>query len=220
MRDVLEDESRGVRPACVFALAAVVIISAAILYNAFFGQVGANRANLVVPAGATTHIEVDAASGGGKTIQLKYDPVVEEVQRQLLASGYYKGLVDGVTGKRTRQAIESYQQAQGLAATGEPSTDLAEHIRYTREIAEASLFTGTIDADPQAEQRARIRRVQTGLSELAYSPGEISGEMTDETRAAIAQFQHDRGLAVTGETSTELLSELTKLSGQSGMMSN
>ena len=109
---------------------------------------------------------------------------------------------------------------RGCRWTGQPSPGLAEHIRYTREVAEAALFTGTIEADPDAERRAQICRVQTGLAELAYGPGEINGEMNDQTHDAIMQFERDRGMTVTGEISEDLLSELTKLSGQSDMMSN
>ncbi len=210
MRDVIDDEGRRVRPASVFAGAAMAIISAAVLHNALFAQVP------VSPRGATTRLQVDA----GSIIQLKYDPAVEEVQRQLLASGYYKGIVDGVVGKKTRQAIEAYQNAMGLKVTGEPSTGLAEHIRYMRQITEASLFTGSLEPDPGAAIRARVRRVQTALAELAYSPGEINGERTDETRAAIKLFQRDRGLEETGEISGALLTELGKLSGQSELNSD
>ena len=186
------------------------------LYNDFWVQGG--RASLADgPAGAA---RLEVAASGGTTIQLKYDPVVEEVQRQLLASGYYKGAVDGVTGKRTRQAIQAYQQANSLSVTGEPPPDLADHIRYTREVAEASLFTGTVEPDPDAEARAQIRRVQTGLAELAYSPGVIDGEMNDQTKSAIAKFQHARGLAETGKITPDLMAELSKLSGQSDVSAN
>jgi peptidoglycan hydrolase-like protein with peptidoglycan-binding domain len=109
----------------------------------------------------------------------------------------------------------TYQAAVGLEPDGKPSSDLAEHIRYTREVAEAALFTGTIEADPQAETRATVRRVQTGLAELAYSPGEINGELTSQTRSAIIAFQQDRKLPETGEISDELVAELGKMSGQS-----
>ena len=192
----------------------MAIIGIAVIYNSLVVQRGSDR-QFASPRGATARLNVDAGIAAGNTIQLKYDPVVEEVQRQLLAGGYYKGAVDGVAGKRTRQAIEAYQQAMGMEMTGEPSATLAEHIRYTRRIAEASLFTGAVEPDPGAGARARIRRIQTGLAELAYSPGEISGELTDRTRVAIKSFQHDRGLDETGEISATLLTELGKLSGQS-----
>jgi peptidoglycan hydrolase-like protein with peptidoglycan-binding domain len=141
--------------------------------------------------------------------------VVEALQRQLFAAGHYKGTIDGVLGKKTRSAIMSYQTAVGMDPTGEPSPELIEHIRFTREVAEASLFTGTVDAAPDAEARANVRRVQTGLAELAYGPGEITGELTEATRRAIRAFQHDRNMPETGEITPELLTELAKLSGQS-----
>lgn len=216
MRDVIDDEGRKIRPASVFAAAAMAIISGAVVYNSFFAQQVPHRAGL---APATTRLQV-AGSKTGKTIQLRYDPVVEEVQRQLLAGGYYKGVVDGVIGKRTRLAIQAYQQAMGLELTGEPTAGLAEHIRYTRQISEASLFTGTVEPDPEAAMRAQTRRVQTGLAELGYSPGEISGDLTPQTRTAIKHFQRDRGIGETGDISDPLLTELSKLSGQSELTSD
>lgn len=209
MRDVIEDEGRGFRPASIASAITGALLSTAILYNAFFGQGQAQRSLAdapigAIPAGASTRVQVNA----GATVQLKYDPTVEEVQRQLLASGYYKGPVDGVTGRLTRQAIMAYQQQQGLTVTGEASGDLADNIRYTREIAEASLFTGAVTPAADADLRAQVRRVQTNLYDLSYDPGAISGEMTVQTHDAIRRFQHDRHIAETGEISAVLLSAL------------
>ncbi len=213
IREESVEEGRRIGPASVFAMAAMTVITIAVIYNALFASRTAGFAGKSSLGGI--QFEVKAGGAAGKTIRLKYDPVVEEIQRQLLSSGYYRGAVDGVVGKKTQQAIEAYQRAVGLELTGEPSAALAEHIRYTRQISEASLFTGSVEADPDAVERAQVRRVQTGLAELAYSPGEISGEMTVETMASIRRFQSDRGLEETGEISAELLRELSKLSGQS-----
>jgi len=211
----------------LFGLTTAAALTVAIVANAFFAQPRAGRdlalgddGETAMAPGATTRLSVEVGDSPTQTVRLRYDPVVEDVQRELLAAGYYKGTVDGIFGKRTRLAIEAYQRAAGLGVTGTPTAELAEHIRYTREIAEASLFTGSVDAQPAAgaEERARIRRLQTGLAELAYAPGPISGEINEETRAAIRQFQHDRGLAQTGEISDELLAELAKMSGQSEFM--
>ena len=207
-------EKRGLRvrfvPLAAWTLTA--IMSVAITGNALFGQ---NATGRMAQAAIDTTDEAsgEIAAAGGRTIQLKFDPVVEAVQRELLSAGYYKGPVDGVNGRKTRQAIAAYQQAMGLAADGQPSTDLAEHIRFTREVSEASLFTGTVAAAPDAEQRAAIRRVQTGLADLAYSPGTINGELTRETRDAIIAFQRDHKLPETGEVSDELIAELANVSG-------
>lgn len=215
MRDVIDDEGRSFRPASIASGATGALLSMAILYNAFFGQGQAQRLMAeaaAVPAGASTRVQVNA----GTTVQLKYNPTVEEVQRQLLASGYYKGPVDGVTGRLTRQAIIAYQQQQGLTVSGEASDDLAENIRYTREIAEASLFTGDVTPVADADLRAQVRRVQANLNDLSYNPGTISGDMTAETHDAIRQFQHDHHIPETGEISAVLLSELDSAEASAG----
>jgi peptidoglycan hydrolase-like protein with peptidoglycan-binding domain len=197
------------------------LMSAAIAFNALFGQPDTGRSDQAALESGTdaAEMKVDSPDAGARTIQLRHDPVVEAVQRELAAAGYYKGMVDGVIGRKTRQAITAYQQAVGLEADGRPSAELADHIRFTREVAEASLFTGTIKASPDAEARATVRRVQTGLAELAYSPGAITGELNNETRDAIMAFERDRNLPPTGEISDALLAELSKMSGQSELAS-
>ena len=214
------------RAASIFAMAATTVLSLALSSNAFLGQ-GTSRQSFAsaggdpaIPGAATTRMQVDAPAADGTTIRLKYDPVVEDTQRQLLTAGYYKGLVDGVLGRKTRNAIAEYQKSAGLEVTGEPSPELIEHIRFTREVAEAQLFTGSVDDGSDAEQRASVRRVQTGLAELAYSPGAIDGELNSSTRKAILAFQRDRKLPETGEITEDLIAELAKLSGQSGVVAD
>jgi peptidoglycan hydrolase-like protein with peptidoglycan-binding domain len=218
MKDVLDDEERKFSPVSLLALVATAVLSLAISYNALFAQGGSHAMSASgdePAAGATTRIDVSASTAAPNTIQLKYDPVVEDVQRELLAAGFYKGSVDGVVGRRTRDAIAAYQKANGIDVNGQPSQALIDHIRYTRQVAEATLFTGSVEADPDAEQRARVRRVQTSLSELAYYQGDISGEMNTPTHQAISAFEHDHGMADTGDISDQLVQELSKVSGQS-----
>ena len=51
--------------------------------------------------------------------QLSQDEI-QNVQEHLQQQGYYKNArVDGVWGPRTRQAVESFQQAKGLPANGQ-----------------------------------------------------------------------------------------------------
>lgn len=219
MRQKVEKVGRKVRIVPLAAWGLTLVMSAAIAGNALFGQpaTGRNAQAALAPAeDMPGDFGAPAPADGARTIQLKFDPVVEAVQRELLSAGYYKGPVDGVSGRKTRQAIAAYQQAVGLEPDGLPSQALAEHIRFTREVSEASLFTGTVAAAPDAEQRAAIRRVQTGLADLAYSPGAINGELTSETRDAILAFQRDRHLPETGEVNDQLIAELAKVSGQSG----
>jgi peptidoglycan hydrolase-like protein with peptidoglycan-binding domain len=221
MRDMFLRDSWRFHPVPAAVWGVTCILGLAILANAFFGQPDTGRmlaassgGDASQADGGSARLEVDAP-GGGQTIQLKYDPLVETVQRELSSAGFYRGTVDGVIGRKTRQAIAEYQASVGLEPDGKATQDLIEHIRFTRAVSDASLFTGSIKPDPDAEARAAIRRVQTGLAELAYSPGEINGELTHQTRKAILAFQHDRQMPETGEITDGLLAELGKMSGQS-----
>ena len=200
MKDVLEEGGPKLRPLSILALAATLTLSFAILYNAFLGQVGGTgRPSFVASeesaTGASTRVDVNASDRRQGTIVLKYDPRVEEVQRGLLATGNYKGMVDGVAGKRTRLAIADYQRAAGIKVDGEVSGELIEHLRYTQQVAAASEFTASVaELEKDPGEAAALRQVQTGLAELGYAPGEITGDMTSATIQAIIQFEKDRGL--------------------------
>jgi peptidoglycan hydrolase-like protein with peptidoglycan-binding domain len=223
MKDVLEEGGLKLRPLSILALLATATLSFAILYNAFLGQVdGAGRPRFVASqetaGGASTRVDVIASNSRTATIVLKYDPQVEEVQRGLLATGNYRGMVDGVAGKNTRMAIAAYQKSAGLRVNGEVSNELIEHLRYTRQVAAAAEFTASVEKlQPNPGEAAALRQVQTGLAELGYAPGEITGDLTSATIQAIIQFEKDRGLPRQGNVSSALLEEIAKMSGDSAI---
>jgi membrane-bound lytic murein transglycosylase B len=53
----------------------------------------------------------------------------QDLQRRLTAAGHEAGPPDGVIGTKTREAISAFQQARGLAVTGEPSQQLLALLR-------------------------------------------------------------------------------------------
>lgn len=223
MKDVLEEGGLQLRPLSILALLATAILSFAILYNAFLGQVdGAGRPRFVASqetaGGASTRVDVIASNSRTATIVLKYDPRVEEVQRALLATGNYRGMVDGVVGKNTRMAIAAYQKSAGLRVNGEVSNELIEHLRYTQQVAAAAQFTASVEKlEKNPGEAAALRQVQTGLAELGYAPGEITGDLTSATIQAIIQFEKDRGLPRKGAVTSALLEEISKMSGDSAI---
>jgi peptidoglycan hydrolase-like protein with peptidoglycan-binding domain len=219
MPRVKQPEVRKLRPLQVVAGVAAAGLSLAISYNALLAQ-QANHGLAAgdLPPGATTHVEVSANGVAPNTIQLKYDPMIEDVQRELQSSGFYRGQVDGVVGRKTRDAIVAYQRLNGLNVNGQPTQALIDHIRYTRQVAAATLFTGSVDPAPNAEQRARVRRVQTALSEMAYLQDSVTGELNGPTQMAIRQFEHDHGMVETGIITDGLMLELTKVSGQTSTL--
>ena len=226
MKDVLEESGPKLSPLSILALVATVTLSFAILYNAILGQVGgAGRPRFVASqesaTGASTRVDVIVSDRRQDTIVLKYDPRVEEVQRGLLATGNYKGMVDGVAGKNTRLAIAAYQRSVGLRINGEVSNELIEHLRYTQQVAAASQFTASVaELEKNPGEAAALRQVQTGLAELGYAPGEITGDLTSATIRAIIQFEKDRGLPSDGTVSSALLAEISKMSGDSVVASD
>jgi hypothetical protein len=52
------------------------------------------------------------------------DNMIHQTQQALARLGYDPGPIDGIMGRRTRQAIEQFQQDQHLMVTGQPSTSL------------------------------------------------------------------------------------------------
>jgi peptidoglycan hydrolase-like protein with peptidoglycan-binding domain len=146
MRDVLEDDERKVRPLGLLMLTTSAVLSVMIVYNTMYGQSDQNRPSAM---SASTHVEVPAPIDASNTVVFKYDATVEDVQRELLATGHFKGLVDGVNGQKTKVAIQQFQQEAGLAATGEITPDLINKIRYTRKVKAASEYTGSINPAPE-----------------------------------------------------------------------
>jgi peptidoglycan hydrolase-like protein with peptidoglycan-binding domain len=209
MKDVLDEGGPHSGPLPFIAHGASFILGCMIVYNAFFGQSAPQHVRSL-----STRVEVNA--GDTNTVVLRYDPKVEEIQRGLLASGDYKGMVDGVAGQQTKLAIETYQKKSGLVVDGQVSEGLIEHLRFTQQIAEAAEFTGSIAGnEAPAPDMKQILDVQTALAELGYQPGEITGSMNRSTRAAITSFEKDRGLPETGQISEALLAEMSKMSGSS-----
>lgn len=217
-----EEDAPRLGVSTVVVALTVAVLAVAIVYNTLTQS--APHASLADmsdsdPITGSTRVTVDAAAEEpGGTVTLRYDTTVENVQRELAASGLYSGKVDGVSGQRTKIAIIAYQRANGLDETGLASPELVEHIRYTRQITEAVNMTGSTSAvaTKQALLRQKpvdtVTRVQVGLAELGYEPGAINGELGQQTRAAILRFERDRGIAPTGDISPTLIVELEKMS--------
>lgn len=237
MRDILDDDERKVKPLSLLMLSTSAVLGSMIIYNTMFAQLPAGRVNVAV--GASTHVDVLTPADVTNTVVFKYDATVEEVQRELLATGQFKGLVDGVNGQKTKIAVQQYQQEAGLATTGEITPELINHIRYTRKVKAASEYTGSIapaapppdvesplakaaliaSSEPLTEaaavpqtkklvQNTRVLNVQRALEAKGYTVGEINGQMTPATRAAILQFELDNGLAMDGVVDPPLLAAL------------
>lgn len=222
MQDYDDEEPRLSGPA-VGAMAIAVLLTVAILYNTLWAQrshTPDGLASLInsedASAAGSTRLKVDAGEMAPNTVTLHFDEIVEAVQRELAESGMFTGPVDGIAGRRTREAISVFQQANGMAVSGSASQELLDQIKLNREFAQAASMS-TDAAMPVASTGTapdeNIRRVQLALSELGYAPGTITGRLSDSTREAIRQFERDRGMEESGTVSDGLLAELARYGG-------
>ena len=220
VKDVLDDGWK-IKPLSMLLLLCAGTLSTMIVYNALAKQpIGARLAVAAAPSVPGANPQPVT------TVVLKYDPLIQDAQRELSALGVYKGAVDGVNGLRTKQAIETYQQMNGLTATGEVSDDLVTHMRFTHKVQAASEFTGSVApaAGVSTQQQApvavaaqqpvkpaidpNIKKVQVALAGLGYDINKLDGLLTDETHSAILKFQMDNGLDMSGSVDGELLHTL------------
>ena len=116
-----------------------------------------------------------------------------EIEQQLQQHGYAVGAVDGVVDAGTREAIRAYQADAGLAITGNADDPLLAHLQ-------------TSDVTPMP--RSALVEVQWILNRLGYLDGASDGVMGPQSTAAIRRYQGDRGLAITGVPTMDLLGKL------------
>jgi peptidoglycan hydrolase-like protein with peptidoglycan-binding domain len=118
----------------------------------------------------------------------------------------YDVRVTGRLDAATQEAIRSYQQEHNLLVTGQPSAALLDHIEQTV-------------AEQQEPGSDLVARIQSALRQRGYDIGVVSGRMDAATETAIREYQHSRGLRVTGQPSQELLSLLEEGQPQEAQLS-
>ena len=208
VKDIIDEDEWKMKPLSMMLAVSAGILGSMIIYNALFHQPGRLRIAQSLPGGATTHIDVPGPNDATTTVMLKYDPLIEDAQRELLGLGLFKGMVDGVNGLRTKQAIQQYQQMNGLPATGEATEDVINHIKFTRKVQAAAQFTGSVTPIAAAAPEQRIKKVQVALAGLGYDINKMDGKINEETRAAILKYEMDNGLDMVGTIDDGLLAAL------------
>ena len=67
------------------------------------------------------------AKSGGRSITV-YRAIMRRAQQRLAERGYYEGAIDGLYGKRSRDAFEAFQSGKGIAVTGLPDQETLFHL--------------------------------------------------------------------------------------------
>jgi peptidoglycan hydrolase-like protein with peptidoglycan-binding domain len=230
------------RDAVGFAVGTVAVV--AILVNVLFMQSGSHPAPLFKPAEAESKAAHPApkppASAPVQRVDLVPPPVtpklvaphaprapgeiITDIQRELARRGYYEGPVDGLYGPRTDGAIRDFERAAGLKPSAQPTEALLQAITRSPLRAGKGVTGSTPSAGPSTVQAvtpaqptpapARVIAVQRALSEFGYGQIRPSGMLDSETQHAIAGFERQRNLPVTGQLSDSLIRELNAATGR------
>lgn len=138
---------------------------------------------------------------------------VKVLQGQLQTLGYYTGIIDGVFGRSTQQAVTNFQRAYGITATGEvgPTTAfyLASAINTNRSASAVVLpipisqpsvvpIANSVSMFSLGDTGAEVRKIQRRLRELNYYNGSINGFFDHATQNALMRFQQANGITETG----------------------
>jgi peptidoglycan hydrolase-like protein with peptidoglycan-binding domain len=127
-----------------------------------------------------------------------------QVQDRLRQLGLYSGRIDGVWGPGSQQALERFQQGNGLQVTGQ----LNHATAATLGLDAGALFPAGsgagIDASPSAALSGplgydAVRHVQRRLRSLGFYRGRADGIWGPGTQASLQRFQQSRGLQPDGQ---------------------
>jgi lipid-binding SYLF domain-containing protein/peptidoglycan hydrolase-like protein with peptidoglycan-binding domain len=153
-----------------------------------------------------------------KTSSVSRDKV-RETQTALKKEGFDPGPIDGILGPMTMTALRNYQSHNHLEVTG-TITDETHNALMSGATASTAPRSGQTDLSQtqplnqpyrsdefnNQDQTAQgvvtdlesVKKIQQDLDDLGYTPGEINGMMSSNTRDAIRQFQWWNDLPVTG----------------------
>lgn len=130
---------------------------------------------------------------------------VKKAQSKLKSLGYYTGSVNGKYGSSTTSAVQYFQKANNLTASGRADSD-------TR----AALYSGSAKTRAKYEEEnfltpltigakgGQVTQLQTRLAALGYYWGDPTGVYDAQTKYCVRFFQEANGFSVNGAASKAL----------------
>ena len=136
-------------------------------------------------------------------------PQVRYLQRRLELAGYFPGVIDGLYGPRTQQAVVAFQTSHGLGVDGIVGP-------HTWAVLSSQVLTLGPGAGNQPGGSNIVRSLQRRLAAVGDSPGPIDGRYGVLTEGAVMRFQRAHGLQVTGVAGPRALTLLTTAASPAG----
>lgn len=127
-----------------------------------------------------------------------------QVEQALYSLGYHEDTFDARLDDHTREALRSFQRANGLEATGEVNGETLRRLSDGTAVTCHDYLTGLVaeyDSLPVLQAGSSgetVSALQRRLKELGYFSGASDGVFGDATMAAIRRFQMANGLTETG----------------------
>ena len=226
------------RDAVGFAVA--ILATFAILINVLFLQSGSHPAPMFKAAGAKgTDPDPKPAATPMRRIETTAAPppqkapaaaprtpgeVITDIQRELARRGYYDGALDGLYGPKTDAAIRDFEHASGLKPSTQPNEALLQAILRSPGKTGKGI-TGTAPVLHSTEMRndrnlelaepsPRVIALQRALAEFGYGQIKPSGVVDIDTQQAIARFEREHRLPITGQVSDRVVREVAAVTGR------
>ena len=142
-----------------------------------------------------------------------------QIQKQLTVIGYPTGIADGLWGTNTRIAIAKWQAANKIAATGYVTAGQVNLIAKQAGPGVGTEPVGPVAGDDAVEERllnlaySERREVQSRLTTLGYNTFGVDGVFGANTRRALATWQRDEALRVSGYLTADQLRALRSQTG-------
>ena len=134
---------------------------------------------------------------------------VKALQARLRSLGFYGGKPNGTFNAATKNAVEAYQKAAGLAVTGQ--ADSALQLR----VASDDSLTGTARTLKPGATGIVVKAFKTRLNRLGYiGASAVSTSYNASTAKAVKKFQQANGLKPTGYASPETQLKLIEMAGK------
>ncbi len=127
---------------------------------------------------------------------------VMELQRQLRATYYYGGKIDGIFGSEVTRAVKAFQASAGLKVDGKVGTNTYDAL-YNRN---AKIFNGGIPVRSlsSGDRGYDVYVLQEKLDSLNYLSITPNGIYGSDTVAAVKAFQKANGLTVDGKAGSSV----------------